>query len=113
MYFMVETEDGLKMGVALNWKSLNLERRAEAAATVVRLRAVVIHEDTAKATIAKNSAAKFSNVSRRFQPSRRFRVKIPKFLQLLILLFRQKLNAHGRSQIHGTVFRFMFFPGIQ
>ena len=64
---------------------------------VIRLRAVATDKNAAVTAITIQRAAEFSDVSRRFPPARRLRVKLSKFLELEILFFRQKLNAHGRS----------------
>src|ERR1039458_1100799 len=92
---------------------LNPEPGAEPPAAVVRFRTVVIKEDPAEASITKERTADFSHVRRRFYPARRLRIEISQLLQLQILFFRQKLNAHGRGHINGGVFRFKFFPRIQ
>src|ERR1035438_7212552 len=80
---------------------------------IVRLRAVVIHENRVKAAIAKEGAAEFSDVRRCLHPDRSFRVEISKFLQLSILSFRQQLNAHGICHAHCAISWFMFFPRFQ
>lgn len=49
----------------------------------------MVHEDTAKAAIAKDGAAQLSDIGRRFQPAGRFDIKVPKLLQLVVFFFRQ------------------------
>src|SRR3989304_1190544 len=69
----------------------------------------MIHEDIVVAAITKEGAAEFSNIRRCFHPARRFRIEISKFLQLSILFFRQKLNAHGSCHIYSAIFWLMLF----
>lgn len=73
----------------------------------------VIHEDAAEAAIAEDGAAKISDLRRGLQPAGGLRVEFAQSLQFVILPFRQQLDAHGRSQMHGAVFRFEFRPGLQ
>ena len=68
---------------------------------VVRLRAVVTHEDAAVAAITIELAAEFSDIIRCFHPTRRLRIEISQLLQFEISFLRQKLNAHGRGHNHG------------
>src|SRR5208282_3486476 len=89
------------------------ERAAEPPAAIVRLRPVVAHEDAAIAAITIERAAEFSDVSRRCNPARRLRIELSQLLQLQIFFFRQKLNAHVRRHIHGSIFWFKFLPRIQ
>ena len=91
---------------------LDPQRATERPGAIVRLRTIVIHKDLAEAAITKESAAEFSNSSRCSHPARRLRIEISKFLQLSILFFRQKLNAHGRCHIDSVIFRFVFSPGF-
>ena len=63
------------------------------------------HEDMAVATIAKEGAAEFSNSSRCLDPALRFRIKFSKFLQLSILVFIQKLDAHSGCEINSVTSR--------
>src|SRR6266542_2555823 len=93
--------------------NLDPERATECPGAIVRLRSVVTHEDAAVAAITIERATEFSNISRCFHPARRLRIEIPEFLQLQILFFHQKLNAHGRSHIHSGVFRSMFLSRFQ
>src|SRR5208282_1567779 len=93
--------------------NLNLERTAEPPAAIVRLRAVVAHEDAAVAAITIKRAAEFPDVSRCCNPARRLRIELFQLLQFEILFFRQKLDAHGRGHVHGGTFRFVFLPRIQ
>src|SRR5579863_4713612 len=60
-------------------------RTAKAPGGIVRFRAVVIQENGVEAAITKESAAEFSDGGRSLHPARRFRIEIPKFLQLAIL----------------------------
>src|SRR6185369_2020649 len=80
---------------------------------IIRLRTVVIHENRVIPSIAENSAAQFSDRSRRFHPTRSLCVESPKHLQLSIFLFRQDLHAHGSGNINSVIFRLVFFPRIQ
>jgi hypothetical protein len=73
----------------------------------------VIHEDTTEAAITKEGAAELSHICRCFHPTRRLRIEISKFLQLSILFFRQKLDAHGRRHIEHAILRFEFLSRIQ
>jgi hypothetical protein len=62
-------------------------------------------------TIGKDSAAKFSNISRGLDPARGPGIKFSKFLQRSILLFIQKLDSHSGSKINsvsGRVNAFLF-----
>lgn len=61
------------------------------------------HKDMAVAMIAKEGAAEFSNISRCLYPALCFRIKFPKFLQLPILLFIQKLDTHVGCDIVGKL----------
>jgi hypothetical protein len=58
------------------------ERATEPSGAIVRLRAVVTHEDAAVAAITIERAAEFSDISRCFHPARRLRIEISQFLQL-------------------------------
>ena len=69
----------------------------------------MIHEDMVVAAISKEGTPAFSNSRRCFDPTRRFRIEISKFLQCSVLFFRQKRNAHGRCHINSVIFWFMFF----
>src|SRR4051812_41640720 len=89
------------------------QRATEASAAVVRLRAVVIHEDTPEAAIAEKRAAEFSHLRGCFQPARRLRIEISQRLQVAVLLLGQKLDAHGGRHVRGAVLRLEFLPGIQ
>jgi hypothetical protein len=62
--------------------NLNPERAAEPPATVVRLRAVVIKEDAAEATITKERAAEFSDKSIRAIHHKPRKEKQAKFFML-------------------------------
>src|SRR4051812_37221602 len=87
---------------------LKPERATESASAVVRLCTVVVHEHAAETAVAKQSAAEFSHFRRCLQPARRFRIELAKFLQLAILLFGQKLDAHSGGHVHRACFRFKF-----
>jgi len=88
------------------------ERTTKRPGGIVGLRTVVAHEDAAVATITIERATKFSDVRRRLHPTRCLLIKVSQFLQLEILFFGQKLNAHGRGHIRGRGFRSMFFPRL-
>src|SRR5271157_173883 len=90
--------------------SLDPQRRREPPGGIVRFRTVVIQENSVEAAITKEGAAEFSDIRRCFHPARRFRIEISKFLQLSILFFRQKLNAHGRCHINYVIFWSILFP---
>ena len=75
-------------GQELPAQHLDPQRATERPAAIVRLGAVVIHEDMAKTAITKERAAQFSNVSGSSHPTRRFRIELAKLLQLSILFFR-------------------------
>src|SRR6266446_5030916 len=102
-----------RLASAVQSPNLEPKRATERPGAIVRLRAVVTHEDAAIAAITIKRAAEFSNISRCFHPARRLGIEISKFLQLLILFFRQKLDAHRGCQINSVIFWFMFFPRIQ
>src|ERR1039457_6415787 len=104
------TEPRAEITVARAARTLDPERTAEPPATIIRLRAVVPHEDATVTTITINRAAEFPDIRRRLHPARRLRVELAQLLQREIFLFRQKRDAHGRSHIHDAVFRFKFFP---
>src|SRR5882724_11323281 len=91
-------------------QNLDPQRATERPGGIVRLRTVVIHEDMVEAAIAKEGALEFPDFRRCFHPARRFRIELSKFLQLSILFFRQKLDAHGSCHIHSGIFWPMFFP---
>src|SRR5262245_55323892 len=91
---------------------LNPERASERPRGIVRLRAVVIHEDMIVAAIAKERTVEFPDFRRCLHPARRFRIELSKFLQLSILFFRQKLDAHGNRHIHSGIFWLIFFPAL-
>ena len=63
------------------------------------------HKDLAVAAVAKEGAAEFPNLSRRFHPALRFCVEISKFLQRTVFCFRQKLDAHGGREINSVTGR--------
>ena len=69
-------------------QSLDPKRTTKRPSSIVRFRAVVIHENSVVAAITKEGAAEFSDIRRCFHPARRFRIEISKFLQLSILFFR-------------------------
>ena len=89
---------------------LNPQRTTEPPGGIVRLRTVVIKENSVEAAITKEGAAEFSDGRRRSHPARRFRVEISQCLQLSILFFRQKFNADCRRHAHGAIFWLIFFP---
>ena len=76
---------------------LNPEPGAEPPAAVVRLRAVVIKEDTAEAAIAKKGAAEFSHIRGCLHPTRRLRIELSQFLQFQISDPRIEGMLVGRS----------------
>ena len=65
----------------------NLQAAAKTSGRVIRLRAVVIHENRVIAAITKKSAAQLANIHRRFYPARRFDIELAQLLQLAVLLF--------------------------
>ena len=67
---------------------LDSYRAAEAPGGVVRICAVMIHEDMVVAAIGKDGAAEFSYINGCFHPARRFHIEISKLLQLPVLFFR-------------------------
>src|SRR4051812_28674687 len=93
--------------------NLDPQRATETPGGVVRLRTVVIQEDVAEASIAKEGALEFPDFRRCFHPARRFRIELSKFLQLSILFFHQKLDAHGSCHIHSGSFWLVFFSCLQ
>src|SRR5450432_2123491 len=74
---------------------LDPERATKTSGSIVRLRTVVTHEDAAVAAITIERATKFSDIRRCCNPARRLRIELAQLLQLEILFFRQKLDAHG------------------
>src|SRR5579885_686184 len=90
------------------------QRAAEASRAIETGRGVVINEDRIKAAIAEERAAQFPDLRRRLHPARSFRVEIPEFLQLSILLFRQNPDAHGGSHIERVPRRMnaLLFPRL-
>src|ERR1041385_3580737 len=87
---------------------LDLERATERPGAIVGLRAVVTHEDAAVTTITIECAAEFPDIRRCLHPARRLQIELAEFLQLLIFCFRQELDAHGLSHIHGGGFWSVF-----
>lgn len=73
-------------------------RATEPPAAIVRLRSVVIHEDTTEAAITKNGAAKFSNISGCFHPARRLRIERSE--QIFALLWGQSFII-AFNAVHG------------
>src|SRR5581483_9867865 len=88
-------------------------RAAEAASGIVGVGAVVIQENRVVAAIAEEGAAEFSDLRRCLHPTGRLRIELAKFLQLAILLFGEKFDAHGGRHAHGVVFGFVFFSCVQ
>ena len=92
---------------------LNPERSAESSGGVVGLCAVVIKEDRVVAAIAEEGTAEFSDWSRGLHPARCLRIEGSEFLQLSILLFGEKLNAHGGGHVHRAALGLVFFSRVQ
>ncbi|MNC90880.1 hypothetical protein D3C83_70340 [compost metagenome] len=61
-------------------KDLNSQRATETSGAVVRFGPVVIHEDLVVTSIAKEGAAEFSDIGRRYYPARRFGIEISELL---------------------------------
>ena len=70
-------------------------------------------EDAPVASITVERATELSDLSRRPDPARSFRIEFSQLLQFEILLFRQKLDDHGRRHANGAVLRLVFFPRLQ
>src|SRR5262245_29410296 len=90
--------------------NLDPQRAPERSRGIVRLRTVVTHEDAAVAAITIERAADFSDLSRSCNPARCLHVEISQLLQREIFFFRQKLDAHLGSHVHGGGFRSMLLP---
>ena len=86
------------------------KRGTETSGGIVRLRTVVTDEDAAVAAITIQRAAELPDVRWSCNPTRRLRIEVSKLLQREIFFFRQKLNAHGCSHVHGGSFRASLFP---
>src|SRR5262249_16577461 len=95
------------------WRLLDPHGATERPAGIVRFRTVVIDEDMVEAAIAKEGSVEFPDFRRCFHPARRFRIELTKFLQLSILFFRQKLDAHGSCHTDSGIFWLIFFPSLQ
>src|SRR5579871_6340372 len=98
------------------WRAgaLNPQQTPETARTVEARTGVVINEDAIEAAVAEDGAAQPGDFFRRLQPALRLRVKAAQLLQLAILLFVQRLNAHARGHVqhvaeHRQTFVLAFF----
>lgn len=72
----------VRLALARAPRTLDPERATERPGGIVRLRAVVTHEDAAVAEITVERAAEFSDVSRCCNPARRLRIELSQLLQL-------------------------------
>lgn len=69
-------------------RDLDFKTASKTSSSVVRFRAIVIHEDSVVSPITEKRAAEFSDLRRCSHPARCFGVEISESLQLSILLFR-------------------------
>ncbi len=93
--------------------TLDPERPTKPPGGIVGFRTVVIQKNRVEAAITKQGASESPDGRRRLHPARRFRIESSQFLQLSILFFRQKFNAHGRRHANSAVFWLVFFSGIE
>src|ERR1041384_2773838 len=85
------------------------QRPTESSRGVVRLGTVVADENAAVTAITVKRTAKFSDVGRRFHPTRSLGIEVSEFLKLKILFLGQKFDPHLRCHVHGGCFRAIFF----
>ena len=81
--------------------------------SVVRLRAVVIHEYLVIASIAEEGAAERPDVGRCPDPARGLGVEVAELLQISVLLFGEKVDAHRGSHFDRAVRWLVLFPCLE
>src|SRR6186713_1130526 len=86
---------------------------AETSRRVVRLRAVVIHEDLAVAPVAEQRAAEGPDVGRCTDPAGRRRVELAERLQVPVLVLGQEFDAHRGSHVDGAALRLVLLAGLE
>ena len=89
------------------------ERAAKRSATIVGVGAVMPDEDATVAAIAIEGPAELSDLGRRLDPARSFRIELAQFLEREIFFFGQKLDAHGCGHTDGAILRLIFFSRRQ
>ena len=72
----------------------------------------MINEYLSIASIAEEGSSECSNVSWRLDPAGSLDIKLTELLQLSVLLFRQKFDAHRGSHLDCAVLRLVLLPGL-
>src|SRR5678815_3620463 len=85
----------------------------EASGSVLRLRAVVVHEHLAVAAIAEEGSTELPELRRCLDPARRLGVELAQLLQRSVLFLGQQIDAHGGRHVDRASRRLVLFPGCK
>src|SRR5262245_13540242 len=110
---VVEREDARMRAGSLGAPRSDSKQAAEASGGVIGLRAVVIREDRAVASVAEERATQLADVGGRLNPARCLQVEFAERLQRAVLLLGEQLDAQGLRHRHCAVLRFGFLAGLE
>src|SRR5256885_5096663 len=93
--------------------ALDLERASKSPSGIIRVSAVVVHENRVIAAIAEQRAAKLSDLRRCLHPAGRLRIELTERLEPLILVDCEQCGAHGRCHLVSAGLRLVLPPCLE